>query len=239
MVSLLAMISVAKLLTAKKKRAQEIRGKEVDTPEFEEARQKELQSFIDIETYAEVDDDGQQAISTRWGYTYKPLPDGGSKPKARLVARGYEDRDIHLLDTSSPTCTKANFRLALALSRTFGWVPHDIDVKTAILQGKELQRTVYLRPPKDLYSRKRGTLRKLKKSVYGLGDAPKLWFESLTDHLKTTDALWSPTYPTFLWWKHADGRLRGLMCKPWMHRRQAVKRPAVENNTPVTMGFKL
>ena len=35
---------------------------------------------------------------------------------------------------------------------------------------------------------------------------------SLTDHLKSTGALWLPTDPTFLWWKHADGRLRGLVC---------------------------
>ena len=110
--SLLAMISVAELLRAKKKKAQEIKGTEVETPEFDEARQKELQSFIDTEMYIEVDDDGQEAISTRWVYTYKPLPDGGFKPKARLVARGYEAREISQLDTSSLTCTKANFRLA-------------------------------------------------------------------------------------------------------------------------------
>ena len=130
------MISVAKLLRVKKKKAQESKGTEVERPEFEEARQKELQSFIDTETYVEVDDEGQEAISTRWVYTYKPLPDGGFKPKARLVARGYEDREISQLDTSSPTCTKANFRLALALSCTFGWVPHGINIKTAFLQGK-------------------------------------------------------------------------------------------------------
>ena len=128
-VSLLAMISVAKLLRAKTKKAQEIRGAEVDTQAFEEARQKELQSFVDTEeTYTEIDDDGQEAISTRWVYTYKPLPDGGFKPTARLVARGYEDRKIHQLDTSSPTCTKADFRLVLALSCTFVWVPHGIDI---------------------------------------------------------------------------------------------------------------
>ena len=171
-----------------------------------------MQSFVDTETYVEVDDEGQEAISTRWVYTYKSLPDGGFKPKARLVARGFEDREISQLDTSSPTCTKANFRLALALSCTFGWVPHGIDIKTAFLQGKELERTVYLRPPKDFYHGKPGKLWRLKKSVYGLGDAPKLWYESLTDHLKLTGAIWSPTDPTFLWWKYPDGRLKGLMC---------------------------
>ena len=80
------------------------------------------------------------------------------------------------------------------------------------MQGKELKRTVYLRPPKDLYPGKPGKLWRLKKSVYGLGDAPKLWYESLTEHLKSTGAIWSPTDPTFLWLKYPDGRLKGLMC---------------------------
>ena len=173
LVGMLAMVSIAKLLKAKKKRAQEIGGAEVDTEGFDEARQCELQSFIDTGTYDEIDDDGRNAISTRWVYSYKPLPDGGQKPKARLVARGYEDKDIHLIETASPTCTKAHFRLALALCCVFGWTPNHIDIKTAFLQGKPLERDVYLRPPKDHYKGKPGKLWKLKKSVYGLGDAPR------------------------------------------------------------------
>ena len=129
-----------------------------------------------------------------------------------LVARGYEDKDIHLIDTASPTCTKAHFRLALALCCVFGWTPNHIDIKTAFLQGKPLEREVYLRPPKEHYGGKPGKLWKLKKSVYGLGDAPRKWFESLTAHLTTTGAQWSPTDPAFLWWKHRDGALRGFMC---------------------------
>ena len=34
----------------------------------------------------------------------------------------------------------------------------------------------------------------------------------LTDHLKSTGAQWSPTDPTFLWWKGDCGKLKGLMC---------------------------
>ena len=171
-----------------------------------------MQSFVDTGTYVEVDDNGQDAVSTRWVYTYKTLPDGNQQPKARLVARGFEDRDIHQIETSSHTCAKANFRLALALSCTFGWTPHHIDIKTAFLQGKPLEREVYLRPPKEYYGGKPGKLWKMKKAVYGLGDAPKSWFESVTSQLKSTGAKWSPTDPAFLWWTHPDGTLRGLMC---------------------------
>ena len=83
---MLAMVSITKLLKAKKKRAPEIGGAEVDTEAFEEARQSELQSFVNTGAYTEVEDDGRYAISTRWVYSYKLLPDGGRKPKARLVA---------------------------------------------------------------------------------------------------------------------------------------------------------
>ena len=102
--AMMAMVSIVKLLKTKKEKAQEMGGSEVDNEAFEEARQKELQSFIETGTYTEVDDSGQNVISMRWVYTYKSLPDGGEKPKARLVARGFEDRDIHQIDMSSPTC---------------------------------------------------------------------------------------------------------------------------------------
>ena len=45
LVTMLAMVSIAKLLAAKKKKSQDIAGSKVDTEAFEAARQKELQSF--------------------------------------------------------------------------------------------------------------------------------------------------------------------------------------------------
>ena len=45
-----------------------------------------------------------------------------------------------------------------------------LDVKASYLQGKEIERVVYLRPPKEANS---GGQSKLKKRVYGLKDDTK------------------------------------------------------------------
>ena len=46
-----------------------------------------------------------------------------------------------------------------------------IDIRAAFLQAKQLDRDVFLRPPKDI--RKEGMIWKLKKLLYGLNDASR------------------------------------------------------------------
>ena len=193
----------------KKASSSELRGDRVDQEDFDQARAKEMKSWLDTGAYDVVEDKGQDAVTTRWVYTLK---DGGSKAKARLVARGFQDKDIDLLDTSSPTCSKTNVRMALVIASSMGWTPNSIDISTAFLQGKPLERTVYLKPPSTHYDGPPNVLWKLRKSVYGLNDAPRLWFESLTDLLKSVNGQFDPTDPAFMWWHDSEGTLMGIMC---------------------------
>jgi hypothetical protein len=49
-----------------------------------------------------------------------------------------------------------------------------VDIRDAFLQSKDINRDVFVEPPKDL--KKEGKLWKLKKSLYGLDDASlKFW----------------------------------------------------------------
>ena len=70
--------------------------KRIDTPNvevvnitniYDDAKKKELAKLKEFDTYDLVNNDGQQTISTRWVLTEK---DDGLK--ARLVARGFEER---------------------------------------------------------------------------------------------------------------------------------------------------
>ena len=72
-----------------------------------EAKQKELENWIDYDVYEEVDDKGQNCISVTWVITEK-TSDGKQIVKARLVARGYEDENKDSLRTDSPTISKDN-----------------------------------------------------------------------------------------------------------------------------------
>jgi hypothetical protein len=65
----------------------------------------------------------------------------------------------------------------LGLSPTFDWPCKSVDIRAALLQGKPIDRDVYLRPPKDLGLD--GKLWKLRKTVYGLTDASRSWYLSV------------------------------------------------------------
>ena len=83
-------------------------------PDLETARKNELQSWIKNEVYTQVSDQGQPRISTRWVYTHKNV-NNKQICKARLVARGFLDRDAGNIRNDSPTCSKQGHRKTSSL----------------------------------------------------------------------------------------------------------------------------
>ena len=107
-----------------------------------QAKYEELQKLIQYDVYETVDDVGQQAISCKWIITNK-----GEKTKARLVARGFEEEFRERKD--SPTCTRESLRMIFAVSSSMQWTINSMGISSAFLQSNELQRTVYIKPPKE------------------------------------------------------------------------------------------
>ena len=62
---------------------------------------KELKAFTEFKVFQEVEDAGQERLSSRWVLVRKPLDDGGSMVKARLVCRGFEE--MIKVQADSPT----------------------------------------------------------------------------------------------------------------------------------------
>ena len=60
------------------------------------------------------------------------------------------------------------------------WPINTIDVKGAFLQGKDLERYIIVRPPKEAQTSK---IWKLTKCVYGLGDASRYWYLKVREEL--------------------------------------------------------
>lgn len=79
--------------------------------DLETARENELQSWIKNKVYTQVSDQGQPRISTRWVYTHKNV-NNKQVCKARLVARGFQDRDAGNIRNDSPTCSKEGLCIA-------------------------------------------------------------------------------------------------------------------------------
>ena len=148
-----------------------------DDLELENAKKKGLQSWVESKVYIQVPDQGQHKISTRWIYTNKNS-NGKQSCKARLVARGLQDKDACTIRNDSPTCSKEGLHIALAIISADHWMCKSMDIKTAFLQSKQLDRLVYLDPPEEA-NVPPGYIWKLSKCMYGSVDASRSWYLTL------------------------------------------------------------
>ena len=89
--------------------------------------------------------------------------DGTKTLKARLVARGFEE-DMLDVRTDSPTCSRQSLRLCIATAKTIKCDLHSLDIKSAFLQGNQIERDAFLNPPKEY--RENGMVWKLKKCIW-------------------------------------------------------------------------
>lgn len=78
------------------------------------AKQKELDSWIMNKVYQEVADTGLKCRSTRRVCTLKDTTES-IMPKARLVAKRFEELENKEIEKDSPTCAKESLRLILTI----------------------------------------------------------------------------------------------------------------------------
>ena len=147
-----------------------------------EAKALELQNLKDNNVYEVVEDNGQEFIETKWIVTEK-LIDENTVVKARLVAKGFQENIESRTD--SPTCKKENIRIIIAIAATNKWKIKSLDIKSAFLQGREISRELYVKPPVEFAS---GQLWKLKKALYGLNDAAREWYLKLNEAMQDMNA---------------------------------------------------
>ena len=169
-----------------------------------EAQLAELTRWKDYKVFEEVPNLNQKTISCQWVMTQKYVNDK-RVIKARLVARGFLEKDNMRKD--SPTATPESLRLMLSVTMSKGWRLNSLDFKSAFLQGDEIKREVYLKPPREAETQ---SVWRLKKCVYGLKDASRLWWlrldAALIDLGLTRLSLDQAVY---VW--RVNGTLRGIL----------------------------
>lgn len=119
-----------------------------------------------------------------WVFTYKFDEDGLLyKYKARLVVRG--DLQDDWGDTYAATLAARVFRFLMALTAAFELKAYQYDVLNAFLNAL-LDKLVYVQTPEP-YVEQLGELLELKRALYGLKDAPLLWYKHLKETLINLD----------------------------------------------------
>ena len=129
---------------------------------------------------------GRFAISSRWVFKRKVDQHGSTRFKARLVARGFQQRDgfdYFADELYAPVARLKTIRCILALASHSNLHLHHMDVSTAFLNGK-LDEDIYLQQPEGFVQRgKEHLVLHLHKGLYGLKQAPKAWFSNINSFL--------------------------------------------------------
>merc|ERR1712030_26509 len=98
--------------------AVEVPASEHKAPEVVEAKERELENLNKYEVFEEVEDCGQERITSRWVITKKEQADGQkSEYKGRLVARGFQETSPP--QSNSPTVQRGSLNLLLSRCYSF------------------------------------------------------------------------------------------------------------------------
>ena len=119
---------------------------------------------------------GKSVVTSRWLYKIKHVADGSvEKYRARFVARGFTQKEgIDYDETFALVARYTTIRIIISLVAVFGWKLHQMDIKTAFLNGK-IEEEVYIEQPEGFVTHGKKThVYKLKKVVYGLKRAPRV-----------------------------------------------------------------
>ena len=92
---------------------------------------------------------GTKTVGCKWVYKIKRDSRGNvERFKARLVAKGFTQKEgIDYNETFSPVSCKNSFKIIMALVAHYDLELHQMDVKTAFLNG-DLYESVYMAQPK-------------------------------------------------------------------------------------------
>lgn len=138
---------------------------------------------------------GKKAIGSKWLYKTKYKPDGAvERYKSRLVILGCRQTyGEDFTETFAPVCKMTTVRALLAVAAMHNWIAIQMDVTNAFLHGN-LDEEIYMKMPQgysgigsriaastnQLSGPRSQLVCKLKKSLYGLRQSPRLWFDKLS-----------------------------------------------------------
>ncbi|XP_076895650.1 uncharacterized protein LOC143548335 [Bidens hawaiensis] len=126
---------------------------------------------------------------------------------ARLVVLGFNQREgIDYNEVYAPVATLEPIRIFLVFASWKGFKVYQLDVKSAFLNDKISEEVYVGQPLGFVYPIHKDKAYLLDKALYGLHQAPRAWYETLSQHLLENDFI-RGTVDCTLFTKFVDGHL--------------------------------
>ncbi|KAJ7954112.1 Retrovirus-related Pol polyprotein from transposon TNT 1-94 [Quillaja saponaria] len=182
-------------------------------PKWEDAMVEEMKALSKNDTWELASlPYGKRAVGCKWVFTIKRKADGTiERYKARLVARGFtQTYGVDYQETFAPVAKMNSIRVLISCAVNLGWDLQQLDVKNAFLHG-DLAEEVYMEiPPGFSCQKTEGKVCKLKKSLYGLKQSPRAWFDRFRKAMLSFGYQQSNADHT-MFVKHCHGRITILI----------------------------
>ncbi|CAN1801185.1 Retrovirus-related Pol polyprotein from transposon RE2, partial [Linum perenne] len=153
-------------------------------PKWKQAVQEEIAALEKNQTWKIVPlPPRKRKVDCKWIFTTKYNSDGSvERYKARLVARGFtQSFGIDYQETFALVAKLNTVRILLSLAVNEDWPLFQMDVKNAFLNGN-LTEEVYMNIPEGVnHDKGPDSVCKLIKSLYGLKQSPRAWFEKFSN----------------------------------------------------------
>ncbi|GKA51056.1 putative ribonuclease H-like domain-containing protein, partial [Tanacetum coccineum] len=158
----------------------------LEDPSWVEAMQEELLQFKLQKVWTLVNlPNSKRAMGTKWFFRNKKDERGiVVRNKARLVAQGYtQEEGIDYDEVFAPVARIEAIRLFLAYASFMRFIVYQMDVKSAFLYGTIEEEVYVCQPPGFEDPHFPDKVYKVEKALYGLHQAPRAWYETLSTYL--------------------------------------------------------
>ena len=151
----------------------------------------------------------KQLVGCKWIFNAQYKPDGSiDRYKARLVAKGFtQTYGLNYQETFALVAKLNIVHVLLPLAINCDCPLYQLDVKNAFLNG-DLEYEVHMEiPPKFETSSNYNKVCKLQKSLYGLHQSPKAWFDKFMKVVKKHQHQQGQAYHTLFTKQSSKGRI--------------------------------